>query len=503
MSVTVGEGFSKFDPGIGASLGDRPQSVDLRSTRLPLRQRLGYGTGGLVDGTVLGTLNLFLLYYVTAVCGLSGSLAGAAIAAGLVIDAIADFMIGVWSDGARTRFGRRLPFMLPALPIIILSLVGLFSAPSGLSSLGLFVWIATLSSCLRVSTSLFFLPHTALGAELSDDYSERSTIMALRWLFNMLAGVIAMVIGFGLYFSGAQGLLYRAGYTPFAATIAIVIAIGGLISSRTAWATRDREHTASSHGAGGNVLAQIKEMVASLSFRTLFFGSLLFFVGWGASSSLMLHAYTYFWTLTGPQVQSVTTGLMVGLLAGGPVGGRLLVSFEKRSVVVAGISLMLFLLAAPPLLRLAGGLPLDGVRLTVILTFTTVISGVVTACAAIGLASALADAADEHELSFGSRREGLYYAGWAFASKAAAGLGTLIAGIALQAIGFPSHLAKDAVGKLQLSEHTIALLGVAAGPGAALVSAMGLIVLLRYRIDRKRHAAIIAALADKKAATPV
>ncbi len=498
MTLIVGEESNKIGSGIGMPLDGLPRAVELRSIRLGLGQRLGYATGGLVDGTVLGTLNLFLLYYVTAVCGLSGSLAGAAIAAGLVIDAVADFMIGVWSDGARTRFGRRLPFMLPALPIIVLSLIGLFSAPTGLGSLGLFVWIAALSTCLRVSTSLFFLPHTALGAELSDDYSERSSIMALRWLFNMLAGVIAMVIGFGLYFGGSQGLLNRAGYTPFAATIAAVIVIGGLSSSRAAWGTRAREHNASSHGEGGNLLAQIKEMAASLSFRTLFFGSLLFFIGFGASSSLMLHAYTYFWALTGPQVQSVTTGLMVGLLLGGPVGGKLLSSFEKRSVVVGGIGVMLILLAAPPLLRLAGALPLLSLRLTVLLTVTTVISGVATACTAIGLTSALADAADEHELSFGSRREGLYYAGWAFASKAASGLGTLIAGITLQAIGFPSHLAENAVGKLQLSEHTIALLGAAAGPGAALVSATGLIVLLRYRIDRRRHAAIIVELASRK-----
>jgi glycoside/pentoside/hexuronide:cation symporter, GPH family len=477
---------------------DARRSAELRSIRLPMRQRIGYGAGGLVDGTVIGTLNLFLLYYVTVVCGLSGSLAGLAIASGLVVDAVADFLIGAWSDGTRTRFGRRLPFMLPALPIAAISLIALFSVPQGLGATALFVWVACLSTLLRVSTSLFFLPHTALGAELSDDYADRSAIMAIRWLFNMLAGVIAMVIGFGLYFEGGSGLLNRNSYIPFAATISLVLVIGGLIAARTAWNTRAREHSTSTHSKGTRITVQAKEMAASRSFRTLFIGSLLFFIGWGVSSSLMLHAYTYFWALAGQQIQLVTTGLMVGLLLGGFVGGRLLASFEKRTVMVCGIIAMLVLLAGPPTLRLAGLFPLSGGTLVALLTTGTVFSGMSAACAAIALASALADAVDEHELLFGGRREGLYFAGWAFATKAAAGLGTLVAGLSLQIIGFPAHLETNPGVPLQLADRTVALLGAVAGPGAALLSATGLLVLLRYGIDKSRHQSIIAALAERK-----
>ena len=53
----------------------------------------------------------------------------------------------------------------------------------------------------------------------------------------------------------------------------------------------------------------------------------------------------------------------------------------------------------------------------------------------------MADAADEHEFLFGTRREGLYYAGLNFSAKAASGLGALVAGLALDLIAFPTNLA--------------------------------------------------------------
>ena len=68
-------------------------------------------------------------------------------------------------------------------------------------------------------------------------------------------------------------------------------------------------------------------------------------------------------------------------------------------------------------------------------------AGALMAAASIAFSSMMADAADEHEHLFGARREALFFAGWAFASKAATGAGALISGLILQAIAFPTDLA--------------------------------------------------------------
>src|ERR1700734_902538 len=108
-------------------------AVGDRSTPLTLSIKLGYSAGQFIDGIVNNALVVFLLFYVTAVCGLSGALAGVALSAGIIVDAIMDPAIGALSDGWRSRLGRRLPFMLAGSVPIAVTFVLIFMLPAGLS----------------------------------------------------------------------------------------------------------------------------------------------------------------------------------------------------------------------------------------------------------------------------------------------------------------------------------------------------------------------------------
>ena len=97
-----------------------------------------YGSGNVVDGMSAYVFGTFLFFYFTAVCGLSGSQTGVALFLALVIDAVADPLIGSISDNSGSRFGRRHPFMIAsALPIAIMFGL-LFSIPASLSGWPLF-----------------------------------------------------------------------------------------------------------------------------------------------------------------------------------------------------------------------------------------------------------------------------------------------------------------------------------------------------------------------------
>ena len=97
----------------------------------------------------------------------------------------------------------------------------------------------------------------------------------------------------------------------------------------------------------------------------------------------------------------------------------------------------------------------------------------------------MADAADEHQMLFGARREGLYFAGLGFAAKAASGIGQVAAGFALDALHFPkaAGMTLNAV----VPEHVLRLLILAWGPFAALFALAGTIALTPLPAEAPRH----------------
>ena len=485
----------------------RPDAADFaahaREAPLPFGQKLGYACGQMLDAIVQQTLGVFLLFYVTSVCGIPGGLAGGALAAGLVVDAILDPLIGTASDGWRSRWGRRLPFMAVALPFVVTLFVLIFSLPRGFSPTGSFLWLLLLSIALRISISLFILPYHAIGAELSDDYTERSSIAAWRWGVGMIGTVAALVLGFGFFFAGPSGLSSRDAYTPFALTLAVPILLFSFISMLTIQRSLSRLHTptAAEKGAHKRVFVELGEVFRNRTFRILFAGALLLFAAIGTHSALGLHATTYFWKLNSVQIQSVTSAIFLGLALGTFIAGPMLKRMEKRTVVLIGMIGLGISDSAPATLRLLGLLPLQGSELVIFLSGLRILGGMLLAAAAIAYASMMADAADEHEYLFGARREGLYFAGWAFASKGATGLGTLIAGLVLQVIAFPSATDAHGTTNVGIPEHVANMLGGFSGPGAGVLYIGAVLVASLHSLDSQRHAAILKELVTRRSAT--
>src|SRR5215831_7106354 len=84
------------------------EGIPAGPSRLGVGTRAGYGLGALaagISGTVLGGSVLQL--YFNQVVGLPAAWVGAAVMISIVIDAVIDPLIGRFSDGLRTRWGRR------------------------------------------------------------------------------------------------------------------------------------------------------------------------------------------------------------------------------------------------------------------------------------------------------------------------------------------------------------------------------------------------------------
>src|SRR5262249_17782552 len=149
---------------------------DVSSTAVahPARLSFGikaiYGSGALVEVVINTVLTAYHLFYLTAVCGLSGSLAGLSAFIGLAVDAFVYPFVGSQSDNSPSRWGRRHPFMLvSALPIAV-SFGLLFTIPSSFHDTILFLYATGVLLCMRFGLSTFVIPYMAMGGELSDDF---------------------------------------------------------------------------------------------------------------------------------------------------------------------------------------------------------------------------------------------------------------------------------------------------------------------------------------------
>lgn len=118
--------------------------------------------------------------------GISLSMIGVVILCAAIFDAITDPAMGHFSDRWHTRWGRRRPWMLLGIPIYLFAIWMLLNPDAGVTV----VYLAFFFLLLRASTTLFGLPYSAWGLELSSDYNARTMIQSAREKF-VLAGLLA------------------------------------------------------------------------------------------------------------------------------------------------------------------------------------------------------------------------------------------------------------------------------------------------------------------------
>jgi GPH family glycoside/pentoside/hexuronide:cation symporter len=454
--------------------------------------------GDVADSVKNVALAQFLLYYLTVVCGLPGSLAGAAVFIALVADAAIDPFIGYLSDNTRSRWGRRHPFMFVAPFPFAIALGLLFSVPTFDSQWTLFVYVTGVLMVLRIAFSAFVLPYAAMTPELSSDYAERSVIMTYRNLLNICANVTTVTLGFGVFLAGSDALESRAAYVPFGWVCAAIVLIAGLISASSTFGLRHRlkDISAAPHVPISRIFGEVKEVLANHSFRVLALTVVVFWVAQGTHGSLGVHAFRHFWHLDSEFIRNVLYANILGHAIGIPMCALLLRKFGKKEICAAAIAAFCICQFIPPVLALSGVIPDSKAAVFAVLSFFYFVPGLAMTCVAITFGSMMADATDEHELRFGTRREGLYYSGLVLGGKCAIGLGSLVAGVGLDLIGFPKDLGANP--HQQIDAATIRHLGLMYGPGAALISFASAAILMRHGLDRRELARIQAEL-EKRA----
>jgi GPH family glycoside/pentoside/hexuronide:cation symporter len=476
------------------------------SAPLGFKLKANYGVAQMGESLVNGVLGAFLLFYYSQVLGMSPSLAAFGVGTAVIVDAISDPLVGSLSDRSRSSNGRRHPFMYAgAIPTGIC--MYLLFDPMVSSEMGLLVWMVVFVNLTRTAMTVFHIPHIAMGAELSDDYDERSSIVGYRTFFANVGGLSALILGFGFFFAPTpefeNGQLNPAAYGPFASLVALLLALSVIW---TAWSTRhvipslpvaSPGPRPSLWSAVPNMMRDAVAALRSKSFRWLFLGVLLLFVIIGIDAALSVHMFTFFWEFTRIEIMVLSPAFAVGAMFGILLSPALLRRFGKKAMLQFGLLAWAGLQGLPVILRLVDWLPANGDEVLMPILFSMkVIQGVCTVQSNIAFGSMTADSIDEYELESGARQEGIFFAASSFATKAPVGIGNIIAGIGLELIDWP--IGPEIRTAADIAPDKLIQLGLMVGPGVAVCALLCYWCYAQYQLTREGHATILEELRRRR-----
>lgn len=466
---------------------------DLRSS-----VKFAYGLGELGPAMMGSTMIFFQLVFLTNVAGLHASLAGGVLLIGKIWDALNDPLIGWLSDRTRSRWGRRLPWMvMGAVPVAVFFVLSWLvpGFATGASQWGLFAYYAGVTLVYNTFYTAVTLSHSALTPEFSHDYDERSRLTSWRMgasLAGSVGGLIVALVVFEVLKASTDQMRYLV-----MAVVIVGIGLAALAACilgirRTAMTAEDcrleNEHALAA--AGPVVKMPLKTqllMVAGNKPFLIVCGIYLF--SWLAMqfTAAILPYFVVSWLgMEKTQFQIIALAVQVTALLFIPIWGMLCVRWGKKPVYFVGMSF--WLVAQVGLLLLQPGTSLW-------IYVLSVMAGLgISVCYLVPNAM-LPDVMELDELETGERREGVYYGFFVFLQKMALALGTFIVGQALGMAGYLSY----GPGEVAPEQPASALLAIriAIGPLPAMAIILGMICAALYPINKHRHMEILRRLAEK------
>ena len=439
-----------------------------REGPLPVKTKVFYAFGEMPGAYMNLAIGSFLLIYYSVVLGASAAAISLVLGVALFLDAICDPLVGALSDQVKSRLGRRHPMMYAASIPMGVFICLLFTPPQGLSATSLIVWLAFFLIMTRVTFTFFSVPWSALIAEFSDDYEQRTVIASYRTLIGPLLGGISSTLILTFIFIGTpdipKGQENLENYNFFGPLIGSLMTGWALLSTHF---TRSEipylYQTRSTSSAGlAWMLSSIWLALKSRNYRILLVSMLVYFGVLGTLSQFDMFVNTYFWDLTAAQLGTLALFAIPSPFLFFAAAGALQRKFQKNQILFAAIFLNMVLSLAAISFRLGGLFPSNESPLFIpLLGLFVTVQTFLSIAGATTVFSMTADLAEEQEIRFGVRQEAVLASGIAFSTKAIGSLGVVVAGFLLEFfIKFPAgeagtKIADDILFRLAITDAII------------------------------------------------
>lgn len=417
-------------------------------------------------------LSVYLPEYYSSHVGLDLAQVGLAFLIVRSIDIVFDPVVGVLLDRTRTRFGQCRPWLLTGSIFIVLGTPWLFWTGPGGSLAGL---IAALL-IVYFGHSMAVIAHSAWASRLSDDYNARSR----TWGWMQVAGTLGSFLIISLpamsrFFDALRAM------PPVHVMGVLMIVLIPLTCALALIRQPEPAVAAVAHTGRGQTLADYIALLRIPDIRRIIVADALIALGQGMSAVLFI----FFWQAgrgyAPADVGLMITSYMLGGLLGVPIWTRAAEKVGKHRALNIGLLGYVLIIPAAALLPPDNLVPVMGLQLLLGISF---------AAGSFLLRAMTADSNDLARLELGKDHMGQLFALLASTQK----LGSAVSvGLAYGLLDWFGFQARAAGGNSPDALSALSLLYFAA-PGGLMLLAIA--ALARYRLDRRRHAEIRAALAD-------
>ncbi len=414
----------------------------------------------------------YLMKFATDVLLIAPAIIGTLLAASRLWDALSDPVVGYLSDNTKSSVGRRRVWLYAAAVPMGLGMVMMWSPPLSLTGWILVLWMTIALLLYETAGTAFFVPHGALGVELTPNYHERTRLFG----YTHMISAIGLIIGLGFLqlMNMAADKRLMAFYLSLTA--------GLVVTTLIIWSTRNLSERSDYQGRGGrkpfnSFLDVFKNPHARLllimyAIETFGAASISLLVPYLVDYVIPLQAFMVLLLVTYVIPQFAFTPLFIW--ASTKIGKKPL-----WFIALLVASLMFFLcfwLITPG-------------QFSYFIWLGTFVFGMCAGAGAVVLPSIQADIIDFDEYHSGERKEGAYLAVWNLIRKASGSVVALLTGFVLQFTGFVPNVEQSYSVQLWILGVFSLLPGVCYFVGA--------IIWYRFSFNEAEHAAVREALSQR------
>ena len=463
------------------------------SSKVPLSQKIAFGVGMLANQMFPAVIGIFIVVLVKDL-GFPGWMWGVISLVPRIFDAITDPIMGYISDNTKSRWGRRRQYVFIGAIVMGISFIIMWQLFRE-NSLDYNFWYFLLTSfAFYLGLTIFSVPYVAMGYEMSDDFHERTSIMAVAQWVGQWAWVIAPWFWVIMY-DPEWYVTADVAVRELAVWVGVIFAICAMVPAifiKSKSTINENYASLTLKNIGGSLKEignNFVEAFKSKPFKKLCFATFFVFNAFNTVASFTFFIIVYYlfkgdaaaagiWpTLFGSVGALVTTFLVIPIVAKmSKILGKKQAFMVSQGISVVGYIMLWFLFIPGKPYMFLFALPF----------FSFGIGGLFTL-----MMSMTADVIDLDELNTGKRREGVFGAIYWWMVKFGFGIAGGLSGAILSVVGFDSAV------NIQTEEALIGLRLFFSGfPIAGTLIAM--YIMRNYDLSEKRAGEIRIELDKRK-----